>query len=157
MPYRWTETENEATLILWPHQSLTREGFAWFIVPTAVLFCLPLLAVIGSPVAWVLLGFFCLALWAIWRAIMLNKASRSSTETLVLGDDTLRLLHRPSSGKVLTWETNPYWVQVDLRDDGPVENYLTLSGKGREVELGSFLTPEERQALFRELRQRLRR
>ena len=27
---------------------------------------------------------------------------------------------------------------------GLVENYLTLSGNGREIELGAFLTPEER-------------
>ena len=27
---------------------------------------------------------------------------------------------------------------------GPVDNYLTLKGGGREIELGAFLSPEER-------------
>ncbi|MCB1513056.1 MAG: DUF2244 domain-containing protein [Hyphomicrobiaceae bacterium] len=39
--------------------------------------------------------------------------------------------------------------------DGPVEDYLTLAAQGREVELGAFLTPEERRELDRELRHRL--
>ena len=35
--------------------------------------------------------------------------------------------------------------------EGPVLNYITLSGNGREVELGSFLGEDERQELFDEL------
>jgi uncharacterized membrane protein len=38
-----------------------------------------------------------------------------------------------------------------MRQDGPVENYLTLRGAGREVEIGRFLTPEERVSLHEEL------
>jgi uncharacterized membrane protein len=35
--------------------------------------------------------------------------------------------------------------------DGPVSNYITLTGNGREVELGSFLDEEERKNLYCEL------
>lgn len=35
---------------------------------------------------------------------------------------------------------------------GPVPDYLTLKGRDREVELGAFLTPEERKELAGELR-----
>ena len=39
-----------------------------------------------------------------------------------------------------------------LRDkEGPVANYITLSGNGREVELGSFLSEDERKELFSDL------
>jgi uncharacterized membrane protein len=35
---------------------------------------------------------------------------------------------------------------------GPVPNYVTLSGNGREVEIGAFLSEEERKALYDDLR-----
>ena len=39
---------------------------------------------------------------------------------------------------------------------GPVPQYLTLRGGPREVELGAFLTEEERQRLHADLSTRLR-
>ena len=44
-----------------------------------------------------------------------------------------------------------------LRDTPRVEKYLTLRGNGREIELGAFLTPGERAALYREIRDALAR
>ncbi len=155
MPYRWTETEDHSTLSLWPHQSMTADGFVWFIAPTAILFTLPLFAVLGSTVAWVLMASFATALWAIWKAIMVNRKHRSLTEVLTISGETLLLEHRPADGAKKEFQANPYWVRVGLRDDGPVENYLTISGDGREVELGSCLTPDERLQLHRELQRRL--
>jgi uncharacterized membrane protein len=38
---------------------------------------------------------------------------------------------------------------------GPVPQYLTLRGAGREVELGAFLSEDERLALRAELRRKL--
>ena len=47
-------------------------------------------------------------------------------------------------------------MQVRLHQTGgPVPNYLTLKGDGREVELGAFLSEEERLALRDDLHQRL--
>ena len=40
--------------------------------------------------------------------------------------------------------------------EGPVANYITLSGNGREVELGSFLDENERKELFHELNRLLK-
>ena len=35
-------------------------------------------------------------------------------------------------------------------------NYVTLTGGGREVEIGAFLTEEERIALYDDLKEKLR-
>lgn len=130
---------------------MTPEGFSWFIGATAALLVLPLLPVLGSPVLWVLLGFFLVALAGVWTAIRMNQRGRSLREELTLSDGRVYLKHLPTKGPVLEWEANPYWVTVHLRDDGPVEKYLTLRGNGREVELGSFLSPQEREGLFNDL------
>ncbi len=116
---------------------------------------MPLLAVLGTPVAWVLMLFFASALLAVWRAITANQRHRSIHEALVMNHERVHLAHRPTKGPQLEWEANPYWVSVHLRNDGPVENYLTLRGAGREVEIGRFLTPDERAALFDELQEAL--
>ena len=135
---------------------MTADGFAWFIGLTALLLTLPLLAVLGSPVVWVLLIFFVAAVLGIWRAIMANRRHRSLHEVLTVDETRIRLQHVPPKGEPLNWEANLYWTTLQLRKDGPVEDYLTLKGEGREVELGTFLTPEERQELFQELNRLIR-
>lgn len=156
MPYRWTDTPERSELELWPHQSLTGQGFVWFIGATAFMLCLPLLAVLGSPVLWVLLAFFALAMAGIWQAIMRNRRHREVREHLTLTPEQLHLTHASNDGSRKEWSANPYWVTARLRHDGPVESYLTLRGSNREVELGRFLTPDERKALYVEVENRLR-
>jgi uncharacterized membrane protein len=155
MPYRWTHEDGEDRLTLWPHQSMTAEGFAVFIGATAAMLTLPLLAVLGTPIVWVLMAFFALPLWGVWRAIMSNRRARRIEEEMTLAPGEVRLVHRPADGAEKTWAANSHWVVVHLRRDGPVENYLTLTGGTREVELGAFLTPEERLALKDDLERRL--
>jgi len=153
MPYQWTETASARILILWPHQSLTATGFVWFIGTTAALLAVPLIAVLGSPTFWMLLVFFLAALGGVWRAIMVNHDHRRMHEKLTLSAENAHLEHVPHRGETLHWEANPYWVSVQIHQDGPIENYLTLKGGVREVEIGAFLTPEERSALWDELQQ----
>ena len=156
MPYRWTETEHGRKLDLWPQQSMTAQGFAWFIGTTAALLSLPLLAVLGSPTVWILLAFMLLVVGGVWRALMANRADRQIHEELTLSPDRVRLEHRVSKRPARTWDATPNWVTVHLSRDGPVEDYLTLRGGGREVELGAFLTPAERKDLYAELQRLIR-
>jgi uncharacterized membrane protein len=52
---------------------------------------------------------------------------------------------------VRRWHANPAWVRLSLFENGRVEKYLTLKGNGREIELGAFLSPPERAALYADL------
>ena len=168
MPYHWTHADVSGTdappdalvarLTLWPHQSMTARGFVTFIGVTAAMLAVPLVAVLGSPVAWVLMVFFLAAIAGVWWAIMVNRAQQSRHEELAIWPDRMRLAHVVPKRGTLEWEANPHWVRVTLRDKGgPVEKYLTLKGSDREVELGAFLSPEEREALHGELTQVLAR
>jgi len=69
----------------------------------------------------------------------------------------LHLVRHGPHGRRQEWEANPHWVRVETHSTGgPVPDYVTLQGGPREVELGAFLSGEERVTLARELRQALR-
>lgn len=156
MPYRW-EKRDSGTLVLrvWPHRSLTPRGHAGFVATTAVLLAVPLLAVFGSPALWGLLPFVLAALAGVMLALAHSNRRRGGiSEELVLTEGQARLRRRDPGRADRLWQANPYWIRVVLRADGPVEDYLTLAGDNpREVELGAFLSPEERARLAAELRE----
>lgn len=142
--------------MIWPHRALTPRGFVWFIGITSGLIAMPLLAALGSPVLWGLLPFLALAVGGVWYALRLSwRRSDMTREVLRLSRDRLDLTRSDTGRTDRHWHANPYWLRVTLRDDGPVEDYLTLTADGREVELGAFLSVDERRSLARELRQRL--
>lgn len=157
MPYEWLPPQDDAQhLHLWPHRSLTQAGFVWFVGATAGLIGLPLFGLLGSPVLWALLPFLLAAVWAIWYALRKNGRDRDIVEDITLAADRITLVRHGPKGRRQAWEANPYWVRVTLHaTGGPVPNYLTLKGEGREVELGAFLSEEERVALHADLHDRI--
>ncbi|MFP4239432.1 MAG: DUF2244 domain-containing protein [Rhodosalinus sp.] len=159
MPYAWTdmqEPERGAELRLWPHRSLPQAGFAAFILGTFAFLCLPLVAVIGTPVLWGLLPFLLLALGGLWCGLRRSYRDGEILEELRMTPETIRLTRRNPRGPLQEWECNPHWIRVELHArGGPVPNYVTLRGSGREVEIGAFLSEDERKALYGDLRARL--
>lgn len=161
MPYRWDEEPAAGAALpwrlrLWPHRSLPRTGLAAFLAATAVLLALPLVALLGSPVLWGILPFVGLALWLVWWALVRSHADGRLSEELAMGPDRIEIVRREARGGERRWAANVASVRVMLRPEGgPVENYLTLAGSGREVELGAFLSPDERRELHAALRRAL--
>jgi uncharacterized membrane protein len=156
MPYVWTREPHGAsqdiTLSLWPHRSLPRRGFAAFLLITFALITLPLLAVLGSAVLWGLLPFLMAALGGIWWALEHSYRTARLSEVLTIAPDEVHLVRTNPRGDTQEWDCNRYWAKVEIHPGGgPVEHYITLKGAGREVELGAFLSEDERKALFGEL------
>ncbi|TDT74757.1 putative membrane protein [Litoreibacter halocynthiae] len=142
-------------VVLWPHRSLPRGGFVFFIAITCFMLSIPLLPLIGTAAIWVLLPFLVLTVTLLWVFIMRSYRSGQLVEELSLWPDHITLVRREPDGRRQDWSTNPYWVEV-ISHDKPVAAYLTLRGGPREVELGAFLTPEERLELKEELEEKLR-
>ncbi|AGT09491.1 DUF2244 domain-containing protein [Paracoccus aminophilus] len=162
MPYRWITPQAEITaapveLHLWPYRSLSRKGFVWVIGLAAGLISLPVLSVLGRQALWGLLPFAMLAVAALWYGIERSYQSGTMHETLILTPESLVLTREDPGRANRVWRTNPYWVRVNLRKDGPVEEYLTLTDGQREVEIGSFLSAPERLTLREELGRELAR
>lgn len=165
MPYEWITHEDPkprdtpiAELHLWPYRSLLRKDFVTFMSGTAAIVLLPLLAVLGSPVLWGLLPFFVLTVGGIWYALQRNQRDGEILEELRIWPDRMTLDHiHPRKGSQ-SWEANLYWVQIKIDPHHErITNYITLKGADREVELGAFLSEDERAALYDELDQKLRK
>lgn len=144
-------------LTLWPNRSLSRRGFVLVMLVVSGGALLLFVPFFGTGVAWGLLPFLFIAPLALYAALKRNYADGRLTEELRLWPDLITVVRREPRGAVRRWHADPYWVRLKLLDDAPVEKYLTLTGNGREIELGAFLSPEEREALYRDLLEALGR
>ena len=157
MPYEWTQPTDAPNpplhqLSLWPYRSLPRRGFVWFIGLTVALISIPLLALLGTKYLWFMLPFLAAAVGAVWYFIERSYKDGMILETLAIWPDRMELTRQNPRGKPQQWSANPYWVTVHMHlNDGPVENYITMRGGEREVELGAFLSAQEREILLTEL------
>lgn len=159
MPYEWNEDERgrRSQLKLWPYRSLPRRGFAAFILGTFTLITIPLYPLLGTFVLWGVLPFLLMAVGGIWWALERSYRDADMTEELLIGPDEVRLTRTNPGGKTQHWDCNSYWAKVEIHPTGgPVAHYVTMKGKGRQVEIGSFLSEDERKALYGELVDALR-
>ncbi|MBZ0128422.1 MAG: DUF2244 domain-containing protein [Rhodobacteraceae bacterium] len=171
MPVIWNEIErapaqsgafSDSTpvlrLVLTPHRSLPRRGFAWFLLILWGLLTVPLLPLLGTVVVWVMLPFALAALALIWAFVERNYRDGNLSEELLLWADRIEVTRTNPRRASQHWQANPYWTSLHLRaTGGPVEDYLTLKGNGREIELGAFLSPDERRDLHDRLQRALAR
>ncbi|MFS4439184.1 DUF2244 domain-containing protein [Paracoccaceae bacterium GXU_MW_L88] len=151
-PAFFIQREDEPTLALtlWPHRSLTRGGFRHFMIFTGVLIFIPVLPVAGFLGVWlVVVPFLLLTLFLLWLFIERNYYDGRIVEELRLWPDLIAVQRTDPDGSQKTWEANPYWVRLTLHPEARPENYLTMRGEdGREIELGAFLSPEERVEVY---------
>ena len=154
MPYHWSPSppSEPQRLHLWAHQSLSPRGFVGFVGVTSIMLALPLITQLGHPGLWVLLPCLLAALAGLWAALARNARDRAITEDLTLSADEVTLTRHGPNGRRQDWQANRHWLRLTLHESGgPVPQYLTLSGGGRVVELGAFLTAAERLALKGEI------
>lgn len=138
-----------------PHRSLSRKGFVVVIAITAIMFCFPLMPLLGSPALWIMLPFMAGATWLLWHFIERSFKDREISEQVKIWPDLITVTHQNPREPVQCWHANPYWCRIALREDARIESYLTLKGNGREIELGAFLSPEERVELHQEIQSAL--
>lgn len=153
MPYQWSDNDDGSVrLQLWPYRSLPKRGFVLVIGLLAGLLTLPLLALLGSALLWGLLPFLLLTVAGVWWGLASSYRSAEVLEDLRIAPAEIVLNRRDPGAPPRHWHADPYWVNVEIHSDaGPVPSYLTLTGGPRRVELGAFLTPDERQRLHGEL------
>ena len=146
----------DLALTLWPNRSASRTAWTWIVGLLAAGLALPLVGLAGTKAAWGMLPFLLAALLGLFLAVRRSHLDGRLREEVRLWPDLMTVVRREPDGSERRWHANPFWVRLKLRD-AHVEKYLTLEGNGREIELGAFLSPWERETLYAELSEALAR
>ena len=130
---------------IWPNRSMSRENFGLFVILLGILAFWPVVPFFGSKTLIAILPF---SLSIALLLLLLRRYADNFEkihETLVIWPNLITVRRYESNGSIKEWNSNPYWTKVNLYENSEkIENYLTLSGSGREIELGAFLAPGER-------------
>jgi uncharacterized membrane protein len=102
--------------------------------------------------AWPVFGFFGLDVALLYVAFRLNYRSGRLVETIRLGRKELIIIKYFPNDRIREWRFAPFWVRVTLNNPLRHDSRLVLSSHGRHVDVGSFLTPEERNKVAGSLR-----
>ena len=128
-----------------PNRSLDSHGTKVVFAVVACGFLLPIIPFIGSPIGTTLTIFSGLTFYLFLTLLQRNFQQGSTFEEILISKNKIIVVHQEKNKEQMTWECNPYWTKVHLDINNPkLKNYLTLAGKGRRIELGAFLSPDER-------------
>jgi uncharacterized membrane protein len=132
--------------VLVPHRSLPRWGYVLLIGGFALAMAAVGLA-FWNMGAWPVAGFCGLEVFLVWGAFQLNYRSGRRIETVRLDEATLRIDRFGPSGRSRYWTFEPGWVRVSVEQKSLDATRLVLSSHGRYLQIGAFLTDDERRDL----------
>ena len=129
--------------VLQPHTTLGPRGFLLFmaVFGTVNLIAGVSFVLIGS---WPVFGFAVLDVLLVYYAYRMNFYASRRYETIRLTDDSLTVLRVSPSGKRRRIRFQPYWLKIQMDNPPQPDSALMLRSHGRELEIGKFLTPEEK-------------
>ena len=143
----WTDNREPIFLRmrLSPNRSLDSYGTKIVFLVIACGFLLPIIPFIGSPIGTTLTIFSGLTFYLFLIMLQRNFQQGTTFEEIFISKRKITVVHQEKNKELIIWEGNPYWTRVTLDINNPkLKNYLTLVGKGRHIELGAFLSPDER-------------
>jgi uncharacterized membrane protein len=130
-----------------PHRSLGRGGFRNFMLATFALSALVSLPfyLMG---AWPVVGFMGLDVLGLYVAFRLNFRSARAYEELRLTPLELLFARVNAHGARREWRFNPAWVRFErIEHEEFGTQRLSLVSRGRSLEVGAFLGPDQKAEL----------
>ncbi|MCB1461219.1 MAG: DUF2244 domain-containing protein [Nitratireductor sp.] len=131
---------------LTPYRSLGPAGFftvmavigiTWFVAGM-------LFMAIG---AWPIVGFFGLDFLIVWLAFKMNYRAARAFEDIAVWPHDLLVRQVSPRGKITEHRFNPFWTRFEVvRHHEFGITHMALAGKGRELAIGSFLNPDDRES-----------
>ncbi|MGH8269756.1 MAG: DUF2244 domain-containing protein [Steroidobacteraceae bacterium] len=141
------QTRQPVRIVICPNCSLTLRGAA-LLFGGLCLVCFTLAGVLALMGMWPVLPFAGLEMLLVGWALHASLARRHRSETITLTDSAVSVEARDRARCELT-VFQRHWAQVKLRLPASRlhPSRLTIESHGKQCELGSFLTDEERYGL----------
>lgn len=132
--------------LLTPHRSLGRTGFA--ILMGALLFGWAATgAIFLAHGAWPVFGFFGLDVLLVYVAFKMNYRAARAREEVAVSRIALDIRKTAPSGKTEEHHFNPFWTRFSVSRHSEIGiTRMLVEGQGREVPIGSFLNPDDRES-----------
>lgn len=142
--------------VLYPHRSLSPRGFVILISVTGIVGFVYGIAFLLMG-AWPIFGF-CGTEWLLFIYLFRKHLNGDrQAERLRLYDDRFTVETISPKGEVQRYRFQPYWLQVILDRPEEPDNALYLRSHGKQLQIGTFLSPQERRDIAGELRHVLTR
>ena len=132
--------------LLTPHRSLGRTGFA--VLMGALIFgWLATGAFFLSRGAWPVFGFFGLDVLLVYFAFRLNYRAARAREEVSVSRVALDIRKTAPSGRTEEHRFNPFWARFSVARHNEIGiTRMQVEGQGREVPIGGFLNPDDRES-----------
>ena len=145
-------SDNKETSFLWmkiaPNRSLSNQGTIFVFIFLALGLFIPIIPFIGSHIGIALTLFSGCTFYLFLFFLGKNFQSGQKYEEIKISSEKIQIIHKEVNKEKLIWEGNPIWSQIIMeKRSKKMENYLTIREKGRYIELGTFLSPNERKNL----------
>lgn len=129
---------------LTPHRSLGRRGFLVLMLFFGTVSFIAGVAFLLMG-AWPVFGFFGLDVLIVYLAFRFNFKAATATEDIRITPSELRIRRVSHRGHVTEMAFNPLWVRLEEISDPQfgIES-LTLTSRGRSIDIARWLGPDEK-------------
>jgi uncharacterized membrane protein len=132
--------------LLTPHRSLGPKGFA-ILMGVLIALWLSMGIAFLSLGAWPVFGFFGLDVVAIYLAFRWNYRAARAREELTMSRTSLDIRKVAPSGRAEAHRFNPFWTRFSVdRHELIGITGMAVEGEGRQVPIGGFLNPDDRES-----------
>lgn len=130
--------------LLTPHRSLSPNGIRWVVAFTAVMASIPGVTFFAMG-AWPVVGLLGLDVILLTWALTASFTDADAFEEITLWPDALDIRHVNKKGRETAMSFNPFMVRFSVvRDNDNRVTALKLVTRETEVEIGRFLTPDDK-------------
>lgn len=132
--------------LLTPHRSLGRTGF--LVLMGALGLCWLITGVFFlAHGAWPVFGFFGLDILLVYVAFRMNYRAARAREEVTVSRTALDILKTAPSGRSEAHHFNPFWAKFQVARHSEIGiTRMAVEGQGKEVPIGGFLNPDDRES-----------